>query len=403
MTLSLKDGGIPVSHALQCLYEESWPRTRESTAPIQYLLWDGDVTKPEDTWTLSSSTSLSLSSVSHADGAVGNAPPKAERKWNREDAQSGAVSIGDATKDVTTAFADVFSSLFGSHRFSFIHAGAVQDFGQRREHYTSQLPSSSGASPHEKGSSAAGNGGVLVPKKEEVEMNHSKNHLESANAENHHLSSSHTSALLPDSTLPLSPDSETTEIVPWFMLLRPQLRLALQYIAPGGSIVLVYGVPHCASFFIFLHALRLCLGKGLHIRLFETMHLSKAPVYVLLENVHVTPPEGPIGEEEEEEERHRRQVALLHAMDPASPVVCPYFLSGASGTTNDLGSSLTSTECTVLRAKQHFWLGESEEGMAAAVAGYTFFHREIERIWDRARGYLERRRQRAESALQTAK
>lgn len=404
VTLRQEDGGIPVWDALQCLYEESWPLSQNTTASIQYLLWDGDVTRQEDTWTLRSSPSRLLPHVSHADISIDtNDAPKTERPSNPEDPRSGTLVIGETKDAKSRSRFDVFSSLFGAHSFSFIHAGAVQDYGQRREHFTSPLLSSSGSSPPEKESDGEDGRRGVRAKKEEASTTKSP---EIDNVVDNGHSSSLTSASLQKSLCPPLSESETTEIVPWFTLLRPQLRLALQYVAPGGSIVLVYGAPHCASFFIFLHGLRLSLGKGLRIRLFETMHLSKAPVYVFLENVNATTPSVPFAEKKDnrkwEDENHRRQMALLQAMDPSSPVVCPYFLSGSSVKANDPGSPL-ETESTLQQAKQNFWLGESEEGMAAATAGYTFFCREIERIWDRARVYLERRRHRAENVLHTEK
>lgn len=376
VTLGEGDGGIPVCHKLLRVHEEhvrSGMVPPSSMAP--FLLFDGDITCGEDTWTLRSFSAFTPFLTSGEDTERSREEREAQ---NRDPVEPKMASVLTMAKGgnkagnsrMTSCGSNSFSSFFGSVRFRFIHGGAVQDYGQRREHCTRGTTTPSNLSAT--GNSDENGGG------------HSPTTSTSRS----------TSSLV----------ANTMEILPWFTLLRPQLRLALQYIAPGGSFLFVHGAPHCASFFILLYALHQALGEAVRVRVFETMHLAKAPVYVLLENVMQYYKGNNTDAEErrmKEEEWRHRQTVLLQSMHPNSDVVCPYFICSPALSiptpSTTTGTTLTTFPSTLRKEKEIFWLGESEDGMKAAKAGYLLFHGEVENVWDRMRIFLQRRRYKVEN------
>lgn len=401
VTLSMKEGGIPMCQALQALHEKSVSHVHaRNSSSTRFLLFDGDVTLREDSWRLqvpiTPSFLCSGRSVHCEEGG-------------KEETRKRAAQAEEATEEKSEGHCfsqDSFSSLFGGCRFSFIHGGAVQDYGQRREHFANTLSLSEHPLVTHSTESAASTkqrGGHAVSAQD---LSHSDSSaLPTPVAATtafplHHDASPH--SLLSSNTM--VPVSRLGEVLPWFTLLRPQLRLGLQYVAPGGSLLLVHGAPHCASFFILLHAFRLSLGDDVHIRVLETMHLGKAPVYIFLDNitVHTVDPHTTKADRCcHENEYVRRQAALLQAMDPTSSVVCPYFLCEPSSTTTTTPvENAFATTSSLLQEKEKFWLGESEEGMNAAKAGYRFVQKEMSQIWDRMRRFLQRRRWKAENTVQ---
>lgn len=273
---------------------------------------------------------------------------KEEKTWKREGLETDgreSASLG--------ALADFTALADHQHRFLFVNGGAVQDYGQREQTQSMWREESERKSSPGDGEMT----GELVQHRQEKAL------------------------------------------LPWFTLLLPQLRLCLRYVSSGGTIMLVYGVTHCASFFIFLHLLRLSLGPRVRVRVCETMHLSKSPVYVVCEGVE--------SEKGAQEMWLKRQEELLATMDPSSPVVVPSFLFetfkegersfGASSSVS--GSGVGRTPVPTLRSqKEAFWLGESEEGWRAACAGFSACRRDVEAIWEKTRDFLSHRRQLAEAA-----
>ena len=72
--------------------------------------------------------------------------------------------------------------------------------------------------------------------------------------------------------------------LPWITFLSFQLKLCLQFVKPGGSIMFVFGLSDCGSLMLLLHLLRPMVRGG--VRVLPTMHLAKPPVYILLSDVH---------------------------------------------------------------------------------------------------------------------
>jgi SAM-dependent methyltransferase len=64
-----------------------------------------------------------------------------------------------------------------------------------------------------------------------------------------------------------------------------QLSLCLEHVADGGDVMFVHGVPDCITFVLLIDAVR-PLAKG-GVRFYETIHGTKAPVYVVLRRVEV--------------------------------------------------------------------------------------------------------------------
>lgn len=175
----------------------------------------------------------------------------------------------------------------------------------------------------------------------------------------------------------------TAAILPWFTLLTPQLRLALAHVEEGGSFMLVHGAPHCASMFILVCLLHRALGPSVRIRAFETMHLSKPPIYLLFDRVSVRG-----------EEWQRRQESLLASLDPTSAVIAPDFAVGDHrDEEKEDGKSVTAR-------KRDFWMGESALGFSLAQEGFFKYRHDVETVWARMTDYLKHRRQKA---LQTKK
>ncbi|EKF29782.1 hypothetical protein MOQ_006418 [Trypanosoma cruzi marinkellei] len=148
-------------------------------------------------------------------------------------------------------------------------------------------------------------------------------------------------------------DGNTQPILPWFHFLVPQLRLALEHVEEGGVIMLVFGVPQCASLSILLALMQPLVHGGIHI--LETMHLTKSPVYILLTGVSVRC----------EEETRTEWDKLLAMMTQES---------------------------------KDFWLGETEEGLRLAKSGFAQHRKDLEAVWEKMTSFLQRRRLQAERA-----
>lgn len=177
-------------------------------------------------------------------------------------------------------------------------------------------------------------------------------------------------------------DADRTAILPWLTLFIPQLQVALQHVVEGGSMMLVYGAPHCASLMILLRAMEplltgsepTALSSPSAVTIMETMHLVKPPVYVLLQGLRVTiAQQGHI-------------TRLLEALSPTSDVVNPL-----TGEVRVFVSAEARRE-----AKERYWLGESDEGFEAAVEGFAHHRDSLEVVWDKAKDCLTWRRERAE-------
>lgn len=80
-----------------------------------------------------------------------------------------------------------------------------------------------------------------------------------------------------------APPADTTHL-PWIAFLAPQLKMCLQFVKPGGSVMFVFGLSDCGSLMLLLHYLGPMVRGGIHV--LPTMHVAKSPVYVLLSNVH---------------------------------------------------------------------------------------------------------------------
>ncbi|RNF24913.1 methyltransferase [Trypanosoma conorhini] len=146
---------------------------------------------------------------------------------------------------------------------------------------------------------------------------------------------------------------EVQPVLPWFSFLLPQLRLAVEHVEEGGAIMLVFGVPQCASLSILLALLQPLVHGGIHI--LETMHLTKSPVYVLLSGVRVRC----------DAETRAAWENVLRLMTQGS---------------------------------KDFWLGETEEGLQLAKTGFARHQKEMEAVWEKTTSLLRRRRLQAERA-----
>ncbi|KEG09463.1 hypothetical protein DQ04_05181040 [Trypanosoma grayi] len=143
-------------------------------------------------------------------------------------------------------------------------------------------------------------------------------------------------------------------VLPWFNFLVPQLRLAAEHVEDGGAVMLVLGVPQCASLPILLMLLRPLVRGGVHIM--ETMHLTKSPVYVLLTGVRAT-------------------------HDAAARTAW-----------NDVLQTMT-------QGTRAFWRGETDDGLRLAKAGFEQHRSDLEAVWRKASAFLRRRRLYAERAM----
>jgi len=191
-------------------------------------------------------------------------------------------------------------------------------------------------------------------------------------------------------------------ILPWFSLLVPQLRVALNHVAPGGAVMAVYGAPQCASFYILLRCMEDAFGMDFttaaapstsssgvvdvqrrpsSVHILETMHLVKPPVYVLWTGVCVGG---------NDTRRAMAQQRLFDALSPTHPLISPY------GVAAPCPPASCPSSVALLHAKQLFWLGESDDGFRLAMEGFERYRHLIEPIWGRIEAFLMSRRERAE-------
>jgi hypothetical protein len=336
VTLPSTSGGIEVDPAL----------VDDGAHQHDYLLLDGDVTQAPETW---------RRSAVYAQLATSN-PAMQETKASAK-----------TSTDVPVLSEAVFQAdTHAVPAFHFVNGGAVLDHGQRQQWAKS-----------------------LEEKAQHVAVDNSKGQTRHDTA-----TAAHT----------LGP------ILPWFSLLVPQLRIALTYTAQGGAMMLVHGAPHCASLFILLRCMEEVVGArpdtsatesttpcGCHVRLLETMHLAKPPVYVLWTNVWPADAAAGNAPPLSRESSAAAQRRLLAALDPASPRISPLEPDAADEAFSHDGRSHHSA----LEEKQRFWLGESEEGFRLAVEGFTRYGNQVEAIWTRVEAFLRRRRERAEREMVT--
>ncbi|PWU94943.1 hypothetical protein C4B63_24g231 [Trypanosoma cruzi] len=148
-------------------------------------------------------------------------------------------------------------------------------------------------------------------------------------------------------------DDDAQPVLPWFKFLVPQLRLAVEHVEEGGVIMLVFGVPQCASLSILLALVQPLVHGDIHI--LETMHLTKSPVYILITGVCVKC-------EEEARSAWDKVLALM------------------------------------TQESRDFWLGETEEGLRLAKTGFAQHRKGLEAVWEKTTSFLRRRRLQAERA-----
>jgi SAM-dependent methyltransferase len=67
-----------------------------------------------------------------------------------------------------------------------------------------------------------------------------------------------------------------------------QLLIALKWVKPGGSIMLVIGLGEVGSLMMMIHHLLPMFKTETTVQLLETMHLMKPPVYVLITGIYPT-------------------------------------------------------------------------------------------------------------------
>lgn len=183
-------------------------------------------------------------------------------------------------------------------------------------------------------------------------------------------------------------------ILPWFSLLVPQLRVALDHVEDGGAIMAVHGAPHCASLFILLKSMESPLGlnagaasRTSSVHVLETMHLAKPPVYVLWTGVGV-------GGKAAARTAARRR--LFDALCPSHPRLSP--IDDAAPTPASTAATAAAA-ASLLQEKQKFWLGESDEGFRLAVEGFEQYRHLMEPLWRRVEVFLRGRRERAEREM----
>lgn len=190
--------------------------------------------------------------------------PETTRDGGRGAASRQKNAAGATTEEFTAAVSAV-------GLFDFCNAGAVSDFGQRdavsvgSSAATASASSLQGMNAEEE---ACGDGGGGVGE------------TVAANA---------TNALRP-AVAPTTGGSmvvngfSASEPAPHLTFLAPQLATALQLVKPGGTVVFVWGLLECSSFYLLLHFIQ-ALGISNDIQLLPTMHAKKPPVYVALKNV----------------------------------------------------------------------------------------------------------------------
>ncbi|KAH9577741.1 hypothetical protein LSM04_002044 [Trypanosoma melophagium] len=188
-------------------------------------------------------------------------------------------------------------------KFFFVNGGAVQDHGQRESERSD------------------------------------KNNSESNNNEN------------------ISSSPSPLDLPPWFNFLVPQLRIAVEHVEDGGVIMVVFGVPQCASLFIMLELMQPLVRGDIHI--VNTMHLTKSPVYVILTDVRM-----------------------------------------AAG-----GADRAAWELLLRRMSEgagDFWRGATHDGLRLAVRGFGRHRGGVEAVWAKTTAFLRRRRVCAERGVASA-
>ncbi|CCW70723.1 unnamed protein product [Phytomonas sp. Hart1] len=128
-----------------------------------------------------------------------------------------------------------------------------------------------------------------------------------------------------------------------------------------------------------------------NLKILETIHPSKSPVYILLTGVRLEGRETAIG-------------GLLAALDPTSSTLYPAedllrgVLARGKMATHavDLSAPLPDDPILRLEAKRHFWLGKSDVGFAMAREGFQRYVPLISAVWQKSMQFLRRRRINAE-------
>lgn len=416
VTLAPSAGGIDVDPALLQANEVALQRPLRSLPPLsppQFVLLYGDVSASPATWCAASSSSSCPASLdtdeedslitrakAHRENAASHAPrlPLSPTTKTKEGANESPFTPGAITSSSAPY------SVLGK-RFTFVNGGAVQDHGQRllaNGNAKGEMASNAvirGLSPaHGTCALATATDGMDCMT---MEAN------ESACVQSEVADGIGTVACPPHS--PVAVGAVPTPILPWLSLFVPQLELALNHVADDGAMMLVYGAPHCASFFILLHAIAHVVqpqapsspaggSARFSVHVLETMHLIKPPVYVLWEGVRATG-------------REREKQRLLDALNINSPVLSP--VRGTSSTNETAVHEHAQqrqlqplcenqpwpTSQALRAAKQKLWLGESDEGFALAQAGFAQYRHDIEAIWTKTRGFLRSRRLRAERMM----
>ncbi|AYU79815.1 hypothetical protein, conserved [Leishmania donovani] len=351
VTLARADGGIEVDPLLL---------QKSTCSGASFVLLDGDVTQPPSTWNRSAAYAL-MEGESCATRMQAQAVPRA----------SSAV----CTADVLPLSASLFkSNSAAAPRFHFVNGGAVLDHGQRQRRERAEEATLVSAS--------VPGGGVML----------------GASARG---GADYADTSLTDSS-PSTCAQAAAPILPWFSLLVPQLKTALTYVATGGALMLVHGAPHCASMFILMRCMEEAVGvpaatptsasRG-RVHVLETMHLAKAPVYLLWTGVR--PPRKDPSDGAEARAMQDAQTCLLEALSTTSPRIFP--LCRTTSSTPYI--TATGDSRALLREKQRLWLGESDEGFELAVDGFQRYGHLVEGVWGRMEAFLRQRRERAEREM----
>ena len=158
---------------------------------------------------------------------------------------------------------------------------------------------------------------------------------------------------------------------PKHLFLFAQLLIALRWVKPGGSIMLVVGLGEVGSLLVMLHNLLPMLGGDSTVQLLETMHLMKPPVYVLISSIHPT----------------SEAVAALH---------------DKIRSTENRDYWLGNTDDSFEVAKQMWsWPSTTATVAASGVSGSSRrqvpIGQQIEALWVKKRALLAERRQQAEA------
>ncbi|GET89578.1 hypothetical protein, conserved [Leishmania tarentolae] len=348
VTLPSADGGIEVDRALL---------QKSMGNGASFVLLDGDVTQPPRTW----NRSLAYVRV-EGEGCARELHSKA----------AFHASAAACARNVLPPSALLFRSNAAEEpRFHFVNGGAVIDYGQRRRlHRADEAALIPYSVPH---------GGVRLDTNAGSEADYGDSSLTN--------SSPSTCAQTP------------APILPWFSLLVPQLKTALEYVDAGGALMLVHGCPNCASMFILMRCMEEVVGAALAtpsstsrgcVHVMETMHLAKAPVYLLW--THVRRPRKDSSDSVEARTMQDAQTCLLEALSSTSPRISP--LCRTSSSTSPIAA--TDDSRALLCEKQRLWLGESDEGFELAVEGFQRYGHLVEAVWERMTAFLRQRRERAE-------